>query len=241
MVTKTLQALDRWEVHSAERLIVSLAGLRLAVVQQPTSLTARRVGVGACLWDGALVLAGYLAAQPQYSYVGCRAVELGAGVGLVGLALAKMGAQAVITDIEKVLPLLNDNLVANGFPPEHRPPEGRGWAAAAELEWGRPGWMRTVRRLADPPPDLVLAADCCYIDNDGASPSTPAFVATCKGLCGPRTRCLVAFERRSPEVRACFLEEARRAFPSVRQVSLSGLPAALRAEYVDLWELRTWT
>ena len=27
MVTKTLQALDRWEVHSAERLVVSLAGI----------------------------------------------------------------------------------------------------------------------------------------------------------------------------------------------------------------------
>lgn len=24
--------------------------------------------------------------------------------------------------------------------------------------------METVRTLADPPPDLVLAADCCYID-----------------------------------------------------------------------------
>lgn len=35
---------------------------------------------------------------------------------------------------------------------------------------------------------------------DGVSPSTPAFVETCAGLCGPNTRCLVAFERRSPEV-----------------------------------------
>ena len=36
-----------------------------------------------------------------------------------------------------------------------------------ELEWGKEGWMDTVRRLADPPPDLVLAADCCYIDQVG--------------------------------------------------------------------------
>lgn len=39
MVTKTLQALDRWEVHSAERLVVSLAGLRLAVVQQASAIS----------------------------------------------------------------------------------------------------------------------------------------------------------------------------------------------------------
>lgn len=51
---------------------------------------AGNVGVGACLWDGALVLAGFLAAQPRYRYVGARCVELGGGVGLVGMALARM-------------------------------------------------------------------------------------------------------------------------------------------------------
>lgn len=46
----------------------------------------------------------------------------------------------------------------------------------------------------------MLAADCCYIDQDGVSPSTPAFVETCAGLCRPDTIVLVSFERRSPEV-----------------------------------------
>lgn len=27
---------------------------------QPTSITAKKIGVGACLWDGALLLAAYL-------------------------------------------------------------------------------------------------------------------------------------------------------------------------------------
>ncbi len=36
-----------------------------------------------------------------------------------------------------------------------------------ELEWGKEGWMDAVRRLADPPPDLILAADCCYVDQVG--------------------------------------------------------------------------
>lgn len=45
-----------------------------------------------------------------------------------------------------------------------RPQPGRGWAEGLELEWGKEGWMDTVRALADPAPDLVLAADCCYVD-----------------------------------------------------------------------------
>lgn len=84
----------------------------------------------------------------------------------------------------------------------HRPShEGQAWAEAGILHWGAPGWMDGVRLLAAPPGvDLVLAADCCYIDQDGESPSTPAFVETCAGLCGPDTLVLVSFERRSPEV-----------------------------------------
>lgn len=48
---------------------------------------------------------------------GMRCVELGAGVGLVGLALAAMGARVTITDVAKVLPLMQQNLAANGYDP----------------------------------------------------------------------------------------------------------------------------
>ena len=37
---------------------------------QPRSLTAAKLGVGACLWDGALVLTAYLMQQPVDSYRG---------------------------------------------------------------------------------------------------------------------------------------------------------------------------
>lgn len=49
------------------------------------------------------------------------------------------------------------------------------------LEWGVPGYLEVVDRLAARPVDWVLAADCCYIDQDGTSPSTPAFIQACKG------------------------------------------------------------
>jgi hypothetical protein len=32
---------------------------------------------------------------------------------------------------------------------------------------------------------LLAAADCCYIDQDGESPSTPHFIAACRGKAWP--------------------------------------------------------
>jgi len=52
---------------------------------------------------------------------------------------------------------------------------------AEELEWGADGYEVQVRRLASHKPELILAADCCYIDQDGTSPSTPHFIQACKG------------------------------------------------------------
>lgn len=51
---------------------------------------------------------------------------------------------------------------------------------ADELEWGAPDAAGRVRRLSALKPDLLLAADCCYIDQDGESPSTPHFIQACK-------------------------------------------------------------
>ena len=53
-------------------------------------------------------------------------------------------------------------------------------AVAEELEWGKEGYMGRVAALAATPVDLVLAADVTYVDQDGVSPSTEHFVATCK-------------------------------------------------------------
>lgn len=42
----------------------------LLAAKQPRSLTAARLGVGACLWDGAFVLTAFLLAQPPESFTG---------------------------------------------------------------------------------------------------------------------------------------------------------------------------
>jgi hypothetical protein len=37
-----------------------------------------------------------------------------------------------------------------------------------ELEWGAEGYQQVVASLASSPLDLVLAADCCYVDQVSA-------------------------------------------------------------------------
>ena len=76
------------------------------------------------------------------------------------------------------------------------------------------------------------------MDGDDRTPSTPAFVQTCAGLCGPATRVLVACERRAAEVRESLLGEARRRFRRVERVPLARYPRQLRLEYVDIWEMQ---
>lgn len=65
-------------------------------------------GIGATVWDAALVLSRYLESEsfPKNHFVGKRVVEIGAGTGLVGLVLASKGARVSLTDQKRCLPLL---------------------------------------------------------------------------------------------------------------------------------------
>ena len=61
---------------------------------------------------------------------GKRCIELGAGVGLVGLALATLGAQVTLTDKPILLGLLRGNVAKNWL--GERPPPGYSSCIAIE-------------------------------------------------------------------------------------------------------------
>ena len=66
------------------------------------------------MWDSSIVLSKYLERRfGPAALAGRRAVELGAGCGLVSCVLAHLGADVTATDMEPNLPLLRDNLRAN--------------------------------------------------------------------------------------------------------------------------------
>ncbi|MEW5306214.1 MAG: hypothetical protein WDW36_008696 [Sanguina aurantia] len=255
---KDLEVSDRWEIHTAHLVTITINEIKVSLHQKPHALNYDKIGVGACVWEGELLLAAYLCSLPRHRFMGARCIELGAGPGLAGLFMAKMGAKVVLTDKASVLDLLQDNvdlnglrtatnerhsstLVGCGYDPGLPKLFGRmgaqcGTADVRALEWGAEGYEELVASLA--PQEWVLAADCCYIDNEGDSPSTPHFVTACHGLCGPTTQCLVSFELRSEAVKEVFLRETARLFSKVTRIPTSSLPRGCRVEHIELYQLQ---
>ena len=99
--------------------------------------------------------------MPSYQHIGSRIIEVGAGPGMPALYASLKGANSIITDLAKVLPLIQENIDANGLDSQV---DGRGSAIARVLEWGAEGYEAVVASLASPYPDLVIACDTCYVD-----------------------------------------------------------------------------
>ena len=133
---------------------------------------------GALVWDSSLVLATYLARHhgallPR----GARCVELGAGLGLVGLTAAALGYPATLTDRAEQLPALREGVAANSL---------GALASVAELAWGDDA---AADALADGGVGCVCAADCIY-----EASSVELLLRTLARLATPRTVVLVAYD-----------------------------------------------
>ena len=113
------------------------------------------------LWASASVLVQWLAEKPERidRYVrGKRVLELGSGLGLVGVGLAKLGASHVhLTDLPQQIPLLRQNVEAN-FDEERRSGEH---IVLSALPWGLASSLLPQPAAGDFF-DLVVATDVCY-------------------------------------------------------------------------------
>jgi predicted nicotinamide N-methyase len=157
---------------------------------------------GLTVWDATWCLVALLQSDEalrQLLAAGARVIELGAGIGCVGLAAAVLGARVVLTDLSSVVAdMLRPNIARNasGETParcslagwDDGLSVGRGRAQAHALDWGLGLDAQPMASGADLRDcDVVLAADTVWLEGPGAA------------VCG---LCLVAAERAAQARRA---------------------------------------
>lgn len=119
-------------------------------------------------------------------------LELGAGGGLVGLAVARgcpTTKSILITDQSPMLGLMEQNIATNSLEKK---------VYAAVLDWGTllspslESHFSSHSSAGDERfPDVVLAADCVYFE-----PAFPLLLQTMHRLLGPDTVCYFCFKKR---------------------------------------------
>lgn len=148
-------------------------------------------GCGGQLWPAGMVLSKYMLQYHKTSLKGRTVIEIGAGGGLVGLAVA-LGCELpedqklYITDQIPMLALMKKNIALNHL---ERKVDALvyDWATSPPVEIVRSTDGETAPRY----PDVVLAADCVYFE-----PAFPLLLQTLGDLIGPDTVCYFCFKKR---------------------------------------------
>ena len=114
-----------------------------------------RSGIGATVWDAAIVLARYfLLKGDREKWRDLRVIELGAGTGCVGLTLASLGANVWLSDLPWALRLLNMNVAANAHLFQIEP-------NVVPLSWGDNEQAALLLEHAGSF-DLIVVSDCVH-------------------------------------------------------------------------------
>ncbi|CAM9187585.1 unnamed protein product [Chrysoparadoxa australica] len=147
------------EEEDCSELIVVTSPLLVAGEGSVRVRGDKKRGIAFQLWPAASFLCSHLEAHPgllqelcpQKDLSAMRVCELGAGVGLVGLFIAAMGAaETLLTDLPSVIDQLEENIALN--------PAVASKVAAVPLSWGSSDWEAVAAGGCD----IVVCADCVY-------------------------------------------------------------------------------
>ncbi|KAE9303075.1 hypothetical protein PR003_g22098 [Phytophthora rubi] len=172
-----------------------------------------KLGIAGVVWNCARAMVSFFEAEPQFA-VHRHVLELGAGPGAVGLALASTGdvSSLLLTDLESVVPLTRSN--ARAAAAQHASVASltaSNRLAVHALCWGEPADAVIAERHID----VVVASDCLY-----ESASHSAFLSTLLEVTNPsklaqqdeksrqRTTVLLAYKQRLPAKEKSFFETA---------------------------------
>ncbi|RYO77763.1 hypothetical protein DL766_002133 [Monosporascus sp. MC13-8B] len=155
-------------------------------------------GCGGQLWPAGMTLARHMLRYHRDDLRKSRILELGAGGGLVGLAVAKgcaVNGPLYVTDQAEMFRLMEHNIALNDLSSRVK---------AAVLNWGKP----LPQEIVDLRPDVILAADCVYFE-----PAFPLLMATLTDLltlCPSATIFFCFKKRRRADMQ--FLKKAQKTF-----------------------------
>lgn len=227
--------LERWNTHFSKTVEQELFGITLQLAQDPSSNN-----LGTTVWDASIVLAKYIeknSRRGDFSRAkvrGRRVLELGAGMGLAGMALALLGCDVEFTDIGDVLTLLRHNVEQNVSPAALKLKDAA-WAAqevgscrVAPLDWSDPACFASFQ----PPYDFILAADCVYSEL-----AVPHLLATVLHMCGPRTQTIITNEFRSQAVHDIFMERFSQHF-TIRKVQAGKMDPNYQHPLIHIYLLK---
>ncbi|KAI9900775.1 hypothetical protein N3K66_005037 [Trichothecium roseum] len=157
-----------------------------------------RNGCGGQTWPAGMVLGKQMLRYHKDNLQDARILELGAGGGLVGLALAlECGVQSrlLVTDQQEMLDLMKHNVKLNNL---------QSRATALILNWGEP----LPQLVIEQKPNVILAAECVYFE-----PAFPLLMQTLKDLLTLNSEAVVYFcfkKRRRADMQ--FVKMAKKAF-----------------------------
>jgi len=122
-----------------------------------------------CVWDASVICCHYLWSK---GVAGKKVLELGCGQGLVSICAAKLGAQAIATDLLSVLPAVLHNAAKNQALVECR-----------SLDWNCPEFIEA---------DLIVCSDLVWV-----SPLVEPLVRTLGILLTTSNAGLIIYKSRS--------------------------------------------
>ncbi|KAI0316867.1 putative methyltransferase-domain-containing protein [Amylostereum chailletii] len=178
--------------------------LEFELFQDKTALRSRSGDTGSVLWRASIDVARLVLQQTRFptpdalfdshKLSTARCIELGAGTGLLAVALGPLFRRYTATDVPVLVPLLRKNI--------SHTQRSRSSISAAALDWMLPAHRQLPDDPLADPVDLILAVDCLY------HPSLiPPLLSTLSTLCIPgRTTVLVVSELRAEDVVREFLE-----------------------------------
>lgn len=209
-----------FELANLEAVSFVASSGRTLVVRQDPAIPH----TGGCVWETAYLMALWAHAElePRAKLAAqrgepLRVLEVGAGCGFVGLALAHMGCRVLLTEQPGVLANLEENVRRNN--PRALGLRG-GECGAARLRWGDAEDLAALRGETF---DLIIGTDVVYCP-ELVSPLLRTLWACCDS---ERTSVLLCLQQRCVASHALLLTRAPDFFGAVEHVPLGEAPCAL--------------